>query len=347
MNAIVLTAGRLHLSDAKTAHGLIRESGRFKIVGIIDELQAGRDAGEVLDGKVRNVPVFKTIEDSLHLQPEYCIVGVATPGGVFPDSMMECIKSAIRHGLVVVNGLHDLLTDRNEIAELASQYNTQVIDIRKPKHRRDLHFWTGDILQLQTPVMAVLGTDCSLGKRTTQRILLNDLKNARINAELIYTGQTGWLQGGEYGFIFDSTLNDFVPGELEHAILTCANEKHPDVILLEGQSGLRNPTGPCGSEMIISGNAKHVLLVHAPKREYFHRNAYWGKMHSIASEIELIGLLGAQVIGLALNTEDCTEEEEYAFRDDLEQQLKMPVVLPLRERCERIVPLVKQLIANK
>jgi uncharacterized NAD-dependent epimerase/dehydratase family protein len=99
--------------------------------------------------------------------------------------------------------------------------------------------------------------------------------------------------------------------------------------------------------MIISGNAKHVLLVHAPKRKYFHRNAYWGKMHSIVSEIELIGLLGAQVMGLALNAEDCTEEEEYAFRDDLEQQLKMPVVLPLRERCERIVPLVKQLIANK
>jgi uncharacterized NAD-dependent epimerase/dehydratase family protein len=70
-------------------------------------------------------------------------------------------------------------------------------------------------------------------------------------------------------------------------------------------------------------------------------------MHSIVSEIELIGLLGAQVMGLALNAVDCTEEEEYAFRDDLEQQLKMPVVLPLRERCERIVPLVKQLIANK
>ena len=35
---------------------------------------------------------------------------------------------------------------------------------------------------------------------------------------MIYTGQTGWLQGGEYGFIFDSTLNDFVSGELENAI---------------------------------------------------------------------------------------------------------------------------------
>ena len=58
---------------------------------------------------------------------------------------------------------------------------------------------------------------------------------------MIYTGQTGWLQGGKYGFIFDSTLNDFVSGELEHAILTCYEETNPDVILIEGQSALRNP----------------------------------------------------------------------------------------------------------
>ena len=33
--------------------------------------------------------------------------------------------------------------------------------------------------------------------------------------EVIYTGQTGWLQGFRHGFIFDATLNDFVSGELE------------------------------------------------------------------------------------------------------------------------------------
>lgn len=49
--AIVLTAGMLHESDAKTAHGLIRGSERFDIVGIIDAVHAGKDAGEVLDGK--------------------------------------------------------------------------------------------------------------------------------------------------------------------------------------------------------------------------------------------------------------------------------------------------------
>jgi uncharacterized NAD-dependent epimerase/dehydratase family protein len=54
-NAIIITGGYLNSSNAKTAHGLIRGTDRFTIVGIIDEKSAGKDAGEVLDGKKRNI----------------------------------------------------------------------------------------------------------------------------------------------------------------------------------------------------------------------------------------------------------------------------------------------------
>src|SRR5690606_41088884 len=76
--AIILTAGILHTGDAKTAHGLIRESGRFQIIGVVDPVHAGSDAGEVLDGKHRQIPVVKDVEAGLALEPTYCIVGVAT-----------------------------------------------------------------------------------------------------------------------------------------------------------------------------------------------------------------------------------------------------------------------------
>ena len=56
------------------------------------------------------------------------------------------------------------------------------------------------------------------------------------------------------------------PGELEHAIVSCWEEAHPDLILLEGQSSLRNPSGPCGSEFLLSGGARGVILQHAPGR---------------------------------------------------------------------------------
>jgi len=343
-NALVLTGGLLHTSDAKTAHGLIRESRRYRIVGFVDPANAGKDAGEVLDGRNRDLPIFTSVNEALYTKPEYCVVGVATTGGIFPESMLADIKIAIKSGLSIVNGLHDYLNDRPEMLELAKEYNVDLIDIRRPKSRQDLHFWTGEIRTLKTPVIAMLGTDCSLGKRTTTRFILKACADHQIHAEMIYTGQTGWLQGGKYGFVFDSTLNDFVGGEMEHAILTCAKETKPDVILIEGQAALRNPSGPCGSEMLISGNAKHVVLVHAPKRKFYEHDPAWGTIPELESEIELIRLYGSKVIAIALNTEDCSMEEALAYKQQFHERYKLPVMLPLEEGCNELIPLIKELI---
>jgi uncharacterized NAD-dependent epimerase/dehydratase family protein len=338
--AIILTGDLLNTPDAKTAHGLIRESNRFRIIGVVDELQAGNDAGEVLDAKHRDIPVYKTIEEALVLKPNYCVVGVATTGGIFPPAMIAQVKTAIEHGVSIVNGLHDYLAEREDIVALAKQYDVQLIDVRRPKQRKDLHFWSGEVRKLQIPIVAVLGTDCAIGKRTTTRFILEACKQAGVNAQMIYTGQTGWLQGGKYGFIFDSTLNDFVGGELENAILTCYKETQPDVILLEGQAALRNPSGPCGSEMLISGNAKKVIMVHSPKREYFDEHEAFGKVPSLESEIDLINLYGSKVIAVALNTQHCTLEEARSYQQDYAAKLDMPVILPLQDGCASIVPLL-------
>lgn len=342
--AIILTGGLLHTPDAKTTHGLIREGERFLITAVIDEVNAGKDAGEMLDGKFRGIPVVKNIKDALYTKPAYCIIGVATNGGVFPPAMLNEIREAIKSGLSVVNGLHDYLADRQDMVDLAKTNGVELIDVRKSKARKDLHFWTGEILNLETPVVAVIGTDCSLGKRTTTRFLLKECKEAGINAQMIYTGQTGWLQGGKYGFIFDSTLNDFTGGELEHAILSCNKETHPDIILVEGQAALRNPGGPCGSELLVSGNARHVVVVHAPKRKYYDHQPEWGQIPSLESEIALIHMYGSKVIAIALNTEHCTGEEAERFQQTYEKHLGIPVVLPLQQGCERIVPLLRDLI---
>ncbi|MES1220329.1 MAG: DUF1611 domain-containing protein [Bacteroidota bacterium] len=344
--AIIVTNGLLATDNAKTAHGLIRESQRFEIVGVVDYVSAGKDAGEVLDGRKRNIPVFKTVSEALHLQPSYCIVGVATAGGVFPGDLIEEVKTAIQNKLSIVNGLHDHLNERPDIKKLAEENGVTLIDIRIPKKRKDLHFWTGEIFKIKTPVIAVIGTDCALGKRTTTRFVMNACNKAGMNTQMIYTGQTGWLQGGKYGFIFDSTLNDFVSGELENAILTCYKETNPDVIFIEGQSALRNPSGPCGSEMLVSGNAKSVILVHAPKRRYYEHDPAWGEIHSIESEIELIRQFGSKVIAVALNTEHCSNEEAFAFRKEYEARLNIPVMLPLQEGCEKILPVLKKLVGS-
>jgi uncharacterized NAD-dependent epimerase/dehydratase family protein len=346
-NAIVLTNGLLTSSDAKTAHGLIRGTERFTIVGIVDcAATAGKDAGELLDGKKRNIPVFENFETAMGTlkQVQYLVIGVATVGGKLPGNMLEVVIKAIEAGVSIVNGLHEYLNDKPEVVALAKSKGVTLTDVRKPKNREDLHFWTGEIFKVTAPIVAVIGMDCAMGKRTTARMLRQACEANNIKGQMIYTGQTGWLQGGQYGFVFDSTLNDFVSGELENAIVSCWKETGAEMIFLEGQSSLRNPSGPCGIELLISGNAKQVVLLFAPKRKYFDNDAHWGAIPPVETEIEIIEKLGSKVIAVAVNTEDCSTEEAFAYQKEYEQKLNIPVLLPIQEGVDKLIPTLKGLI---
>lgn len=346
--ALVLTQGHFMTDNAKTAHGLIRGTDRFEIKALIDHKHASADAGELLDGRKRNIPILTDLTEALEQFPEveYLIIGVATVGGVLPDEMLPIIEEALRKGVSIVNGLHDYLNDREVLKRLAKEHGAELLDIRRPKKPSELHFWTGEIFKLDVPIIAVMGMDCALGKRTTCRMIMESGQEAGLNIQMIYTGQTGWLQGGKYGFILDSTLNDFVSGELEHAILSCYKETKPDIILIEGQSALRNPSGPCGLEFIISGMAKNVVLVHAPKRKYYEDEVHWGEIPTVASEKEILEKFDADLIALALNTQDCSEREARNFQQEYTEELQLPVLLPIIEGVDAILPRLKQLIAK-
>lgn len=344
--AFVLSAGMLDQKEAKTSHGLIRGSERFQVLAVIDHQFVGQDAGLVLDGKEKGIPIYADfMEASAALGvPQFLIIGVATIGGVLPGPFLPIIKKALSQGVSIINGLHDYLQDHEDLKSLATQNKAQLIDIRKPKPFKELQFWTEAIFQVKCPIIAVLGMDCAVGKRTTARFIAEACAAHDLKAEMIYTGQTGWMQGAKYGFIFDSTLNDFVSGELSNAIIAAYENESPDVILLEGQSSLRNPSGPCGPEFLISGNAKYVVLVHEVKKKYFDDLESWGTLPSVESEIALIKAYGSEVIALSLNTKDCTLVEAKAAQASLSKTLNIPVLLPLEEGVEAVLPNIKQLL---
>jgi uncharacterized NAD-dependent epimerase/dehydratase family protein len=350
-NAIIITGGLLDTISAKTAHGLIRGTDRFNIVGVIDSKHAGKDAGEILDGKQRNIPVFSAIADFANsdaVKAEYVIIGVATKGGVIPESLRALLSTALEHGYGIINGLHEYVSDIPELAELAKKKNVEVIDVRKPKKIKDLHFWSGKIKEVKCPKVAVLGTDCALGKRTTTRFLVEAMKKAGYKAEMIYTGQTGWMQGAKYGFVFDSTLNDFISGEMEHAVHTCYVEAKPDIIFIEGQSSLRNPSGPAGAEWIVSADADAVVLQHNPPRKQYKDMEYYpAYIPDPQEEIELIRIYGAPTVALSVNTMKMKESEAREYAKVYQEKLKVPVVLPLEDGVDQLVPVFEKLMKDK
>lgn len=348
--AIVYTGGRFHTSDAKTGHGLVRGPCRYEVLALVDAESAGRDAGEVLDGKRRGIPCHASFDaclEALPKPPEYIVVGVATSGGVLPEDMKQALLPLVQRGIGVVNGLHEFLSDDAAFVAAARASGAALVDVRKPKPRHELHFWSGAIRAVRAPRIPVLGTDCALGKRTTCHVLVDALRAAGQRAAIVATGQTGWLQGIEHGFVLDSTPNDFVSGELEHAIVCCDRELAPDVILLEGQSALRNPSGPCGAELILSAEARAVVLQHAPARTYFEDQERLGnRIPSLASEIELIGMYGARVLGIALNQERLDEHDFEERRAAVERETGLPAVYPLREGVARLVPAIVEHIES-
>lgn len=347
--AIILTGGALTESSAKTAHGLIRAGDRFHILGVIDRLSAGRNAREIIGEREGHLPVYASLEEALlqHHKIDYAIVGIVPQGGKLPPEAAAVVRSCLQKGVSVISGLHEFLSDIPEFDQLAEKNGATIMDIRKPLDRRFLHLWTGKIYDVKCPVIAVLGMESTMGKRTTTMLLRDSCSKNGITAGMIFTGQTGWLQDGQYGFILDATANDFVSGELEYWTCRCADEQQPDVIFIEGQSGLRDPSGPCGSEILLSANARHVILMVSPKRKYFGGNRPgWGEIPSAAREIALIAMYGARVIALALHTPDCSPEEAGRWQQHYREATGLPVLLPLINGVEEIIPVIRELVQH-
>jgi uncharacterized NAD-dependent epimerase/dehydratase family protein len=344
--AVILAPNAFRTDGAKTAHGLVRGTERFEVVAVVDPDAAGHDAGEVLDGKKRGIPICASLSAAVagaRHRPDTVIVGVATPGGTLPPSLRAVLLEAATAGLSIVNGLHELVSDDPQIAAAAARTGARIVDVRRPRPRGELHFWTGAIAGVRAPRIAVLGTDCALGKRTTARMLVEACRGQGLKAEMIYTGQTGWMQGARYGFVLDSVINDFVSGELEHAVVTCDREQSPDVIVIEGQSSLRNPSGPCGAELLASAQARGVILQHAPGRASFRGREGW-PIPSVAEELQLIRLYGAEVLAVTLNGEQLSAAALREAQRALSLELALPVVRPLEDGVEGLVPVVRQFL---
>ncbi|WP_149273523.1 DUF1611 domain-containing protein [Pareuzebyella sediminis] len=348
--ALVYCEGAFNTPNGKTAHGLVRFTERYDIVGVLDKKYAGQDAGKVLDGIPNGIPVFddferacESLEKSGNL-PQSLVIGLAPDGGRLPEIAKATIKKALKMGLNVDSGLHDFLTNDSELMQVARENNCRIRDIRKTPDRDKLHFFTGEIEKVDCLKLAVLGTDSALGKRTTAWLLVHGFRDKGFTAEMIGTGQTAWMQGAKYSMIMDSCINDFVSGEIEHAVVGAYKNEHPDVIVIEGQGSLMNPAYPGGFEILAAGRPDYVILQHAPKRlEYDGFPGY--RLHSLKEQITAIEVIsGKQVIAITINHENMEEEEILESCKQITLETKLPAFDVLKYGADDLVAVLKEKI---
>jgi uncharacterized NAD-dependent epimerase/dehydratase family protein len=350
--AIVYCQGAFNTPNGKTAHGLVRFTERYDVLSVVDERHAGQDAGEVLDYRRRDIPVIATIQQAMQVAREagtpakFLVVGLAPDGGRLPDGARKDILFALEQGLDVDSGLHDFISEDPVFIQAAQASGARIRDIRKTPSRSELHFFNGSIESVKCLKLAVLGTDSALGKRTTAWILVHALQKAGYKAEMIGTGQTAWMQGARYGLVMDSLINDFVSGEIEHAVYQAWIEKQPDVVVIEGQGSLMNPAYPGGFEILAAGRPDAVILQHAPARlEYDGFPGY--PIQPLPVQIQAIEILSNKpVVAVTINHEELTYDQIQPACQAIQDQTGLPAFDVLANGATELLAVIEPLIAQ-
>ncbi|SMD11955.1 DUF1611 domain-containing protein [Primorskyibacter flagellatus] len=341
--AIVYCEGNFGKIDGKTANGLVRHSEAYRILSVIDSDHSGDNSGLVLDETMNHIPIFENLDAAIAHEaviPDTFIYGMAPSTGRLSPADRYVVLNAITRGMNIVSGLHEYLSDDVEIAQVAAERSVTIRDIRKPKPSKDMRLFDGSVANVDALRIAVLGTDCAIGKRTTATVLARALNAKGIKTVLVGTGQTGLMQGAKYGVAMDAVPPQFCCGELEGAIVAASKAEQPDVILIEGQGALSHPAF-CTSAFILRGSQPDaVILQHAPKRA--HRCDFPNMpMPTPASEIALIEAFSdTKVIGVTLNHEGMSEAEITDTITAQAHKLGLPVTDALSRPAAHLLAMV-------
>lgn len=346
-NAIVYCEGAFGSTYGKTAHGLVRRTSRYRVIAVVDSTLAGQDAGVALDGTPRNIPIARDIPEAIVIGRDrgepatHLVVGLAPDGGFLKPNERDDICRAVALGLNVDSGLHQHFTDDADLAALAAEHRVTLRDVRKPKPSAAHHFFSGKIEAVTSFRVAVLGTDSAVGKRTTAWLLVDAWRAAGLTCELIGTGQTAWLQGSRYGIIMDSLINDFVSGEIEHAVWSAWHETGADLLVIEGQGSLLNPAYPGGYEILAAARPEVIILQHAPARAVYDGFPDF-PLDPLPRQIEVLQLIARKpVVAITINHEGLDLDAVPAVCERLEKQTGIPTVDVMLQGSGRLVDVLR------
>jgi uncharacterized NAD-dependent epimerase/dehydratase family protein len=306
----------------KTARGILRYAPD-PTVAILDSTRAG----ESQDG----VPVVATVEEAIAHEPTTAVVGVATQGGRFPPEWRELLKQCLAAGLDLESGLHELVSEDEELVALAREHGAELRDLRKPP--AGLNVPTGENLRLPAKIALTVGSDCAIGKKTVALELDLEARRRGLASVFVPTGQTGIAIAG-WGIAVDAVISDFLAGAAERLVVE-GHERGGELLFVEGQGSLVHPAYAGVTLGLIHGSAPHAfVLCHKAGAEEIE--GYPGHpLPSLPELIELhervaLPLRPARVACLALNTAHLHEADARAAIAEVAAETGLPADDPVR-----------------
>ncbi|CAB0151768.1 hypothetical protein PSI9734_02135 [Pseudidiomarina piscicola] len=275
-----------------------------------------------------------SLDEAVSRGAKSLVLGFANSGGYIDSAWLPILQQALASGLDIISGLHDRLNDLPELVAAAQSNGCTLHDIRHPSAK----LRTGKGYHRQGKRLLTVGTDCSVGKMYTSLALTKELQDRHIKASFRATGQSGILVAGD-GIAVDCVVADFIAGAIED--LAPANDAdHWDII--EGQGSLFHPAFAGVSLGLLHGAQADALVVcHALGRSSMRAiddRPLPSLVETIAVNEQLARTTNpqAKVIAIAVNTSAVDEAAAMAYCREVETQLGMPCVDPIRHGVSRI-----------
>jgi len=321
----IFMSGYLGDRNGKMGYGILRFSPN-PVVCVIDPKHAGKTVCDVI-AMPRNAPVVATVEEARALGAEVVVLGVAPSGGLLPPEWLQQIDAAVRLGMSVVNGLHDVLATRYPSLP-AGQF---VWDIRREPP--GLGVGSGQARLLPNRRILMVGTVMACGKMTAGLVIVKEARQRGLRADFVATGQIGITIWGK-GVPLDAVKIDYACGAVEKAVLEVGQN---ELIVVEGQGSILHPGSSATLPLIRGTCPTHLVLCHRAGMETLSRQT-WVRippLEQIARLYEEIthvcgALPGARTLGIALNTELLNAEQARQAVDETQRRTGLPTTDAVR-----------------
>jgi uncharacterized NAD-dependent epimerase/dehydratase family protein len=332
---IAILAHEQFPDHAKTATGVLRYSDD-DVVAVLDRSRAGDRVSDHLSD-VQDAPIVAEMADVPAC--DALLIGIAPIGGGFDESWRPDVRAAIERGCDVIAGLHYVLGEDEEFAELAAEYDVRLRDVREPP--ADLTVADGTAGEVDARVVLTVGTDCSSGKMTSSFELREAARDRGLEAAVVPTGQTGIMISG-WGIAIDRVIADFAAGATERLVEQAGDN---DVLFVEGQGALAHPAYSGVTASILHGaQPDSLVLCHVAGRETVggydeftlpDPDEYVHLYESVAEPVS-----PATVDAGMLNTRGLSESAASEAIDGYEAAIDAPATDPIREDAADVLDAV-------
>lgn len=331
--------GYLRNHFGKLGFGMLRYSPA-EIVAVVDSEHAGADLPALI-GIQRRAPIVRSCKEAKELGADALVLGVAPPGGRLPQHWRDEILAALSLGMLVVNPLHESLS---EMVPERAPSTGRIWDVRVEPP--GLETASGKALSLSCARVLTVGTDMAVGKMTAALEMTFAARRMGVTAEFVATGQTGICIWGS-GVAVDAVRLDFAPGAVERETLRAA-ETGAEVLFVEGQGAINHPAASAVLAIMRGCMPTHLVLCARAQQESLWRfpDLSIPPLRSLMEVYEVMATGGGafprpRTIGIALDTHDLGEVEAREAVERLETEVGLPVVDPVRYGATRLVETLK------